>query len=77
MDNFEQENRDIKDKKDCNYEKALIKANIVKIKYKYLNFKNYESLKKMCEDSIVNLSKAINKNNREIYLEEIFLFIKK
>ena len=70
LDNFEQENRDIKDKKDCNYEKALIKANIVKIKYKYLNFKDYENLKKMCEDSM-NLVKIKNKINKEVWLEEI------
>ena len=70
LDNYEQAYINIKDIRECNYEKAIIKANIVKIQYKYLNFKNYESLKKMCEDSI-NLIKSINENCKEDWFVEI------
>ena len=64
LDNFREALQNIKEIKDYEYE-AIIKANIVKINYKYLQNKNYDKLIKMAEQS-VSFGKSLNKKPEQM-----------
>ena len=64
LDNFREALQNIKEIKDYEYE-AIIKANIVKINYKYLKNKNYDKLIKMAEQS-VSFGKSLNKSPEQM-----------
>ena len=64
LDNFREALQNIKGANEDEYE-AIIKANIVKINYKYLQSKNYDELIEMAEQS-VNFGKNLNKNHEQM-----------
>ena len=64
LDNFREALQNIKGTNEHEYE-AIIKANIVKINYKYLQSTNYSELIKMADQS-VSFGKSLNKNPEQM-----------